>query len=113
MAIPKALASIKRFGPRYGRTVKHKLGAIEAIKKAKSKCPYCSAVRVKKIAAGIFNCNKCNSKFTARAYDTQIKKSISTIEEENSKSELVVKSKKSTKREARKQFDKEKIEQED
>ena len=65
----KSLGSVKRFGARYGRRVKHKLAAIEAIQKGKHTCPYCRAQKVKQLAVGIWHCKRCNSKFTARAYN--------------------------------------------
>jgi large subunit ribosomal protein L37Ae len=76
MAVPKAIASIKRFGARYGRTVKHKFGAIEAMQRKKYKCPYCSKPNVKRVAAGIWQCQKCNAKFASRAYNVAKKKSV-------------------------------------
>jgi len=68
MAIDKKIGSIKRFGARYGRGVKHKVGQIEALKKSSTKCPYCNADAVKRISAGIWNCGKCSSKFSGKAY---------------------------------------------
>ncbi|HIH05238.1 TPA: 50S ribosomal protein L37ae [Candidatus Woesearchaeota archaeon] len=62
------LTSVKRFGTRYGRTTKLKFGQIEAEQRKKHKCPYCAAVQVKRIAAGIWNCTKCRAKFAGRAY---------------------------------------------
>lgn len=60
--------STKRFGPRYGRTVKRKLDKIESQAKAHYKCPYCAAVKVKKKMAGIWECSKCGKTFTSKAY---------------------------------------------
>lgn len=62
------LGAARRFGPRYGRTLKHKFNEIEKGHRAKHKCPYCSKSAVKRISSGIWQCNKCNSKFTGRAY---------------------------------------------
>ena len=64
----KGLGSAKRFGVRYGRTVKHKFANIEAEQKSKHKCPYCLKPKVSRISFGIWNCGSCNSKFAARAY---------------------------------------------
>jgi large subunit ribosomal protein L37Ae len=68
MAEVKKLGSVKRFGPRYGRRVKYRLAKIEAVQRAKHVCPYCKAKKVKRIAAGIWQCRKCNAKFTGKAY---------------------------------------------
>ncbi|HII29839.1 50S ribosomal protein L37ae [Candidatus Woesearchaeota archaeon CG08_land_8_20_14_0_20_47_9] len=74
MANVKILASVKRFGPRYGRKVRYKVGKIESERREQKTCPYCHKERVKRIAAGIWQCKKCNSKFTGRAYTpTQVK----------------------------------------
>jgi len=62
------LGSAKRFGARYGRTVKHKFAKVEALQRKKYKCPFCSYTKVKRIAAGIWHCRKCNAKFANRAY---------------------------------------------
>ena len=64
----KGLGPVKRFGVRYGRTVKYKLANIEIQQKQKHKCPYCSRIKVSRIAAGIWHCAKCDAKFAARAY---------------------------------------------
>jgi large subunit ribosomal protein L37Ae len=80
MAKNKGIGSVKRYGPRYGRRVKHKLAKIEAVQKGKQKCPYCSAERVKRLSTGIWICRKCDSKFTGKAYS--IKKIIIKEEEE-------------------------------
>ena len=79
MAKKKTLGSVKRFGPRYGRRIKHKLADIERIQKGKHKCPYCSSEKVKRIVKGIWHCSRCNAKFTGRAYSVK----ITAIKEEN------------------------------
>jgi len=66
--IKKELGSIKRFGARYGRTLKLKLAKIEKEQRKKHKCPYCSSLHVKRVAAGIWSCRKCKAKFTGKAY---------------------------------------------
>ena len=68
MAETKKLGSVKRFGARYGRRTKEKLAKIEAIQKSKHKCPYCHAMKVKRLSMGIWNCKKCGAKFTGKAY---------------------------------------------
>ena len=68
MAVEKTLGTAKRFGPRYGRTVKEKLAKIERELRKKHKCPYCNHTAVKRVAVGIWFCRKCNQKFTGKAY---------------------------------------------
>jgi large subunit ribosomal protein L37Ae len=86
MALDKSLKSAKRFGARYGKSLKQKVAKIEAEQRKKHKCPFCSAVAVRRVAAGIWNCKKCDSKFTGKAY-TIPKKII--ITQEVSKEEIV------------------------
>lgn len=61
-------SSVKRFGPRYGKTTKDKFGAIEKQQRTKYTCPSCSRDQVKRISVGIWQCQKCGSKFTSKAY---------------------------------------------
>lgn len=68
MATKTKYGSIKRFGARYGRTVKHKFGKVEAEQRATHVCPYCKKPGVKRIAVGIWYCPKEELKFTSRAY---------------------------------------------
>lgn len=68
MASKTGLGSVKRFGTRYGRTVKVKVAKIEAELKQNHKCPYCSRPKAYRVSYGIWECGKCNARFTARAY---------------------------------------------
>lgn len=68
MAKEKGLGPVKRFGTRYGATTKHRLAAIEKEQKKAQTCPYCSKPKAKRIAYGIYECRKCTSKFTGKAY---------------------------------------------
>ncbi len=64
----KKLGSVARFGARYGKRTKTKYLTVEQAQKAAQKCPYCSRSSVKRLSAGIFQCKKCDSKFTGKAY---------------------------------------------
>ena len=79
MVIKEKLGSAKRFGARYGRTLKERFAKIEKEQRKFHKCPYCNKVKVKRIAVGIWHCRKCNAKFAANAYST--KKKVITKEE--------------------------------
>ncbi len=72
----KGLGPVKRFGVRYGRTVKYKLAKIEIEQKKAHVCPYCSKPKVYRIAYGIWQCGKCKNKFTAHAYTVGRKLSL-------------------------------------
>ncbi|MFC1727981.1 50S ribosomal protein L37ae [Nanoarchaeota archaeon] len=81
--MPKKIKSaVKRFGTRYGRTIREKVAKIEDKLRGKHKCPYCSALKAKRIAAGIWACKKCKSKFTGAAY--AVKRNIKEREVEES-----------------------------
>ena len=64
----KKFGSVKRFGPRYGRTVKDRLAKVEQEQRKHHRCPYCSYERVKQQSVGIFLCSKCGAKFASRAF---------------------------------------------
>ena len=78
MKAEEKLGSVKRFGARYGRKPKLRFSKIETEQRKLHKCPYCNKIAVKRIAVGIWNCRKCNAKFTGKAYS--ITKKIITKE---------------------------------
>ena len=69
MGRTKLVGSAGRFGSRYGRTIRKKIAEIEKKQKQYYKCPYCSAIRVKRVTAGMWQCKKCNNKFAGKAYE--------------------------------------------
>ncbi len=64
----KKLGSVARFGARYGKRTKSKVLTVEQGQKVAQKCPYCSRSAAKRLSVGIFQCKKCDSKFTGKAY---------------------------------------------
>ena len=68
MTSTKKVGSTGRFGVRYGLTIKQKVAAIEKKQKAKTECPSCAKVSVKRLAKGIWVCSKCNHKFAGKAF---------------------------------------------
>ena len=93
MARTDKLGSARRFGARYGRTVKHRLAKIEKEQRKKHKCPYCLKSSVKRVFAGVWTCNACGTKFTSRAYTvtkiklTRQKDKITEIKDEQTSQE--------------------------
>ena len=83
----KAHGSIKRFGARYGRKPKLKFSKIEEEQRKLHKCPYCSKIAVKRVAAGIWQCRKCNAKFAGKAYS--VSKQLFAKEEEAEEPQIV------------------------
>jgi large subunit ribosomal protein L37Ae len=61
----------KQFGARYGPRNRDKVRAVEKQYKPLQKCPFCTKKAVSRISVGIWECSKCNKKFTARAYTIQ------------------------------------------
>ncbi len=68
MAQKNVYGSVKRFGARYGRRLREKLGKIEQEQHKLHRCPYCQFVKAKRVSVGIWECRKCESKFTNKAY---------------------------------------------
>lgn len=60
--------STKRYGPRYGRRIKEKLGKIEVEQKKRQQCPYCGKAAVRRKSVGIWFCKSCKATFTGFAY---------------------------------------------
>ena len=60
--------AIGRYGTRYGRRNRDKVAKLEVEQRKKHKCPKCAYDSVKRISVGIWQCRKCNAKFTSRAY---------------------------------------------
>ena len=82
MAVTKkqGLGSAKRFGARYGRRLKLRVAELEKSIKDSNKCPYCHKPKVRRLSAGIWNCGKCGSKFTGKAYAVRKKIEVTEIE---------------------------------
>ena len=68
MAKTKKVKSAGRFGARYGRKIKERVIKIESKQRKWQKCPYCKNNRAKRLAVGIWQCRKCDKKFTGKAY---------------------------------------------
>jgi large subunit ribosomal protein L37Ae len=57
-----------KFGPRYGTKTKKMVLEIESKQKKEKVCPYCERSALKRLAAGIWYCKKCKTKFAGGAY---------------------------------------------
>ncbi len=61
--------SAKRYGVRYGRRLRDKVGKVEKERQDTNVCPYCRYTKkLKRLSAGIWKCTKCKTQFTGRAY---------------------------------------------
>ena len=63
--------SAGRFGTRYGTKNRKLVADIEEKMHADYACSKCGAVKVKRIATGIWKCTKCESTFTGGSYVPQ------------------------------------------
>lgn len=64
----KKLGSTKRFGTRYGASIKAKLAEVEKIQRSLQKCPHCNKVALKRESKGIFRCKSCGVLVAGKAY---------------------------------------------
>ena len=74
MPVPKKLGAMKRFGARYGRSLKQRFIEVENLQRKHYKCPYCSTENVKRQSMGVWQCSKCSAKFASKAYTITKKK---------------------------------------
>jgi large subunit ribosomal protein L37Ae len=68
MAQPTKIGTTKRLGVRYGRKLRERVGVVESEMRKRHVCPSCKAPAVKRVSVGIWQCRKCNHKFTSKAY---------------------------------------------
>jgi large subunit ribosomal protein L37Ae len=61
----------RRFGARYGVSVKARVEEVEVKQRKKHICPKCGFQRVKRISVGIFLCTKCKHTYAGGAYYPQ------------------------------------------
>ena len=64
----KKVGSTGRFGPRYGVSVRRRIGTVEKKQRQKHECPSCSKINVKRISTGIFKCSSCEYQYASGAY---------------------------------------------
>lgn len=66
MTKTKKVGLTGKFGSRYGLRIRRKILKVDSRKS--NVCPYCGKKQVKRIAAGIWECQKCKKKFSGGAY---------------------------------------------
>lgn len=67
----KEVRHTRRFGARYGVSVKQRVEDVEVKQRKKHVCPKCGFQRVKRVSTGIFSCNKCLHRYAGGAYYPQ------------------------------------------
>lgn len=68
MGRTKKVKTTGRFGSRYGVGIRKRVIKIEDVQKKKHKCPKCGFLRIKRLAAGIYECKKCKARMSGGAY---------------------------------------------
>ncbi len=68
MGKTKKVSKTGRLGSRYGVGIRKRLLKTEAKQQKRYACPFCGFKRVKRKAAGLYVCKKCNAKFAGGAY---------------------------------------------
>jgi large subunit ribosomal protein L37Ae len=76
MSHTKKIGAAGRFGARYGLKIRKAVAEIEAIQRAKHKCPICLKLTLKRIACGIWQCKNCKTKFAGYAYEPGLDKAL-------------------------------------
>lgn len=68
MTRTKKVSSTGRFGPRYGAKLRRRVLDIENKSREPNRCPTCATRSLKREAAGLWKCTKCNLLFAGGAY---------------------------------------------
>jgi large subunit ribosomal protein L37Ae len=55
-------------GPRYGIRIRRRVLEIDRARELNGTCPKCSTVTVHRVASGVFECRRCQTKFASGAY---------------------------------------------
>lgn len=65
------VGSAGRFGARYGRVARRRVGEIEEEMNADHECPDCGEDRVSRQGTGVWECSYCGYTYTGGAYRPQ------------------------------------------
>ncbi len=68
MVKTKKVKAAGKFGAGYGTYLRNRFNAVESLQRKKQTCPHCKKSGVKRIAAGIWYCERCGAQFAGHAY---------------------------------------------
>ncbi|MGV8142593.1 MAG: 50S ribosomal protein L37ae [Candidatus Pacearchaeota archaeon] len=68
MVKTKKVKAAGKFGAGYGTSLRNRFNAVDSLQRKKQMCPYCKKPGVKRLAAGIWNCERCEAQFAGHAY---------------------------------------------
>jgi len=95
MKTTKKVKSTGRFGSHYGVGIRKRVLKVEERQNKAATCPFCKFKRIRRKAAGLFECKKCGAEFTGGAYESEtligktIKKMVTQKSFASSAAELV------------------------
>jgi large subunit ribosomal protein L37Ae len=72
--VKKGATALKGHGIKFGATVRKRYGKVYRTLHKKRRCPSCGSQRFGRLAAGIWNCPKCDYKIASGAYDIDTEK---------------------------------------
>ena len=72
--VKKGSTNLKGLGIKFGATVRKRYGKVHRTLHKKRRCPSCGSLRFGRLAAGIWECPKCNFKIASGAYDVDLEK---------------------------------------
>lgn len=70
----KRSTALKGLGVKFGATVRKRYGKVYRTLKQKRRCPSCTSLKFRRLAIGIWKCDKCEYKVAGGAYDINLGK---------------------------------------
>lgn len=74
MTRKKKIGSSGKFGSRYGKKVRKLAADIHRAQKQRHICPRCDMPYVSRVAAGIWSCSKCGTKFAGGSWTASVQR---------------------------------------
>jgi large subunit ribosomal protein L37Ae len=64
----KKIGNTGWMGPRYGIRIRRRVLDIDTVKRARSACPQCATVTLRRVGSGVYECSRCQRRFASGAY---------------------------------------------